>query len=78
MLNTVSNYDVAFLLSGDSDFERAVELLRSRGKRVYVVTSRRSCSRELAYVADKPIFFLENLRGAIARENRAASNAFPI
>ncbi|HWQ37107.1 MAG TPA: NYN domain-containing protein, partial [Burkholderiales bacterium] len=70
MLNTVGNYDVAFLLSGDGDFERAVELLRSRGKRVYVVTSRRSLSRELAYVADKPIFLLEELRAAIGREDR--------
>lgn len=70
MLNTVGNYDVAFLFSGDSDFERAIELLRSRGKRVYVVTSRRSCSRELAYVADKPIFFLEELRDLLARSAR--------
>lgn len=73
MLNTVSNYDVAFLLSGDSDFERAVELLRSRGKRVYIVTSRRSLSRELAYVADKPIFFLEDLRTELARAGRSVS-----
>ncbi len=36
MVNTVDNYDVAFLCSGDSDFERAVDLLRSRGKRIYV------------------------------------------
>ncbi|HWP99447.1 MAG TPA: NYN domain-containing protein [Vicinamibacterales bacterium] len=71
MLNTVGNYDVAFLLSGDSDFERAIELLRSRGKRVYVVTSRRALSRELAYVADKPIFLLEALRAAIGRADRA-------
>jgi uncharacterized LabA/DUF88 family protein len=71
MLNTVANYDVAFLLSGDSDFERAIELLRSRGKRVYVVTSRRALSRELAYVADKPIFLLEALRAAVGRADRA-------
>jgi uncharacterized LabA/DUF88 family protein len=68
----MSNYDVAFLLSGDSDFERVVELLRSRNKRVYVVTSRRTCSRELAYVADKPLFFLENLREHVWREGRPA------
>jgi uncharacterized LabA/DUF88 family protein len=70
MLNTVGNYDLAFLFSGDSDFERAVDLLRSRGKRVYIVTSRQSLSRELAYVADKPIFFLEDFREELRREDR--------
>jgi uncharacterized LabA/DUF88 family protein len=67
MLNTVNNYDVAFLFSGDSDFERAVDLLRSRGKRVYVVTSRKSLARELAYVADKPVFCLEDFQSVLAR-----------
>lgn len=73
MLNTVGNYDVAFLFSGDSDFERAVDLLRSRGKRIYIVTSRAALSRELLYVADKPVFFLEDFRSALIRERTAAS-----
>lgn len=68
LVNTADNYDLAFLFSGDSDFERAVDLLRSRGKRVYIVTSRRVVSRELAYVADKPIFFLEDFRAELERE----------
>lgn len=71
LLNTVDNYDVAFLFSGDSDFERAVELLRSRGKRVFVVSARGPLSRELAYVADKPIVYLEQIRDAIARVEQA-------
>jgi uncharacterized LabA/DUF88 family protein len=70
MINTADNYDLAFLFSGDSDFERAVELLRSRGKRVYVVTSQASLSRELAYVADKPIFLIEDFREALDRKGR--------
>ena len=70
MLNTVGNYDVAYLFSGDSDFERAVDLLRSRGKRIYVVTARGSLSRELAYVADKPIFFIEEYAERIRRDDR--------
>lgn len=69
MLNTVGNYDVAFLFSGDSDFERAVDLLRSRGKRLYIVTSRGQLSRELAYVADKPIFYLEDHHDRLARDD---------
>jgi uncharacterized LabA/DUF88 family protein len=70
MLNTVDNYDVAYLYSGDSDFERAVDLLRSRGKRIYVVNARASLSRELSYVADKPIFLIEEHRAALARDDR--------
>lgn len=70
MLNTVDNYDVAYLFSGDSDFERAIDLLRSRGKRIYVVTARGQISRELAYVADKPIFFIEDHRPVLLRDDR--------
>ena len=70
MLNTAGNYDVAFLFSGDSDFERAVDLLRSQGRRVYIVSARSGISRELAYVADKPIFFLDDHRAGLAREDR--------
>jgi uncharacterized LabA/DUF88 family protein len=82
LINTADNYDLAFLFSGDSDFERAVDLLRSRGKRVYVVTSRPVLSRELAYVADKPVFFLEEFRVQLEREAReprdpAAANGDP-
>ncbi len=72
LVNTADNYDLAFLFSGDSDFERAVDLLRSRGKRIYVVTSRHVMSRELSYVADKPIFFLEDFRAELQRDDRRA------
>lgn len=70
MLNTLDNYDVAFLFSGDSDFERAVDLLRARGKRVYVVSARAQLSRELAHIADKPIFYLDDLQAPLARDRR--------
>jgi uncharacterized LabA/DUF88 family protein len=75
LINTADNYDLAFLFSGDSDFERAVDLLRSRGKRVYVVTSRQVLSRELAYVSDKPVFFLEEFRAELEREGKGSSQA---
>jgi uncharacterized LabA/DUF88 family protein len=75
MMNTVDNYDVAFLFSGDSDFERAVDLLRARGKRLYVVTARAQLSRELAYIADKPIIYLEDHRTVLARRDRGGSRA---
>lgn len=70
MVNTADNYDVAFLLSGDSDFERCVDLLRSRGKRIYVVTSEKAISRELSHVADKPIFFIDDYQDLLARDEK--------
>lgn len=36
------------------------------------MNARASLSRELSYVADKPIFFIEEHRGALARDDRSA------
>jgi uncharacterized LabA/DUF88 family protein len=70
MVNTSDNWDVAYLFSGDGDFERAVELLRSRGKRVFVVTAQGMLARELAYVADKPVIWLDEVERFIGRTDR--------
>jgi uncharacterized LabA/DUF88 family protein len=77
MVNTADNYDVAFLLSGDSDFERCVDLLRSRGKRVYVMTSEGTLSRELSHVANKPIFFIEDYKPILMREDKKPPEVRP-
>lgn len=53
MFNTKDLYDVIVLFSGDSDFERALELLRSYGKEIIVVSARGYVSRELINAADK-------------------------
>ena len=45
-------FDTAVLVSGDSDFEPAVEYLRGIGKKVIVVSSRGHISRELAKAGD--------------------------
>jgi len=74
MVNTADNYDVAFLMSGDSDFERCVDLLRSRGKRVYVVSSEGTMSRELSHVADKPIFFIEDYQDLLGRTDKGVAS----
>ncbi len=70
MLGTADNWDVAFLFSGNGDFKRAIEHLRSLGKRVYVVSGRTSLARDLAWAADKPVIHMENLRNSIEREDR--------
>jgi uncharacterized LabA/DUF88 family protein len=51
MFNTIENYDMAVLVSGDGDFERALRQLRARGKQFLVVSSAKTVARELLAVA---------------------------
>lgn len=60
MVAAAEKFDVAYLFSGDSDFTRVVEILQGRGKRVFVVSTRRRLSRELGYAADKPTWLIED------------------
>lgn len=53
LLTTEGRYDVAVLLSGDGDFERPVEVLRARGKRVIVASIPEMTSYELRNAADE-------------------------
>lgn len=53
MFNTVDQYDVAVLLSGDGDFERAVELIRTKGKRIIAASTKGMASYELVNAVDK-------------------------
>lgn len=71
MFNTRDLYDVVILFSGDSDFERALELLRTYGKEVLVVSAKGSVARELINAADKYID-LEILKAEVAALPSAA------
>lgn len=55
MFNTVAQYNHAVLFSGDGDFERAVELLRSKDTRITVVSTEGMIARELRNAADRYI-----------------------
>ena len=68
MVARSDTFDVAYLFSGDSDFQRVIEILQSRGKRVFVVSSRASISRELIHAADKPVYFMEHFRDLLTRD----------
>src|SRR5205085_4499779 len=70
MFNTVTLYDTCILMSGDSDFERALELVRSKGKRIAVVAHPEMTARELRNVAGRNYFDLRDLERAIARTDR--------
>lgn len=70
MFNTVQLFDTCILMSGDSDFERALELVRSKGKRIAVVSHPDMTSRELRNVAGRNYFDLRDLESHIARCDR--------
>lgn len=73
MFNTVDMYDHVILFSGDGDFERAVELLRSRNTRVTVVATDGMIARELRNAADQYID-LNDLRAYIIKTDNYAGN----
>lgn len=49
MFNLIDHYDMAILVSGDGDFERALQQLKSRGKEVKVISTRGCVASELVY-----------------------------
>ncbi|MCL1873170.1 MAG: NYN domain-containing protein [Clostridiales bacterium] len=51
MFNTIDNYDLAVLISGDGDFDRALQLLKARGKKFKVLSTGRFIARELRQTA---------------------------
>ncbi|MEM9818937.1 MAG: NYN domain-containing protein [Cyanobacteria bacterium P01_D01_bin.6] len=55
MFNTVDQYDRVVLFSGDGDFERAIELLRSKSTHITVVSTEGMIARELRNAADRYI-----------------------
>ncbi|WP_017315897.1 LabA-like NYN domain-containing protein [Mastigocladopsis repens] len=55
MFNTVDQYDRVVLFSGDGDFERAIELLRSKSTNITVVSTEGMIARELRNVTDRYI-----------------------
>ncbi|WP_022800220.1 LabA-like NYN domain-containing protein [Deinococcus ficus] len=66
LLTTEGQYDVAVLLTGDGDFERPVEVLRARGKRVVVASIPEMTSYELRNAADTYVD-LGSLRDQVER-----------
>lgn len=55
MFNTVGQYDRVVLFSGDGDFERAIELLRSKNTHITVVSTEGMIARELRNATDRYI-----------------------
>ncbi len=67
MFNTVDQYNHVILFSGDGDFERAVELLRSKNTHITVVSTEGMIARELRNATDRYID-LNDIRPYIEKE----------
>ena len=67
MFNTIANYDIAVLGSGDGDFDRALKLLRARGKRFKVIASPHFVASELREVAGMHLIDMEGIRTDIEK-----------
>jgi uncharacterized LabA/DUF88 family protein len=68
MFNTVEQYNRVVLFSGDGDFERAIELLRSKNTHITVVSTEGMIARELRNVTDQYID-LNTLRSEIEKSD---------
>ena len=68
MFNTVEQYDRVILFSGDGDFERAIELLRSKSTHITVVSTEGMIARELRNATDRYID-LNDVRGNIEKSD---------
>ena len=66
MFNTVEQYDRVVLFSGDGDFERAIELLRSKNTHITVVSTEGMIARELRNATDRYID-LNDIRESIEK-----------
>lgn len=70
MICTINLYDVCILMSGDGDFERALETLRSHGKRVVVVSHPDMTARDLRNATGSGFYDIRLLESQIARTDR--------
>lgn len=68
MINTINCYDEAVLVSGDADFCRALQCLRTRGKLFVVVSTKGFVATELRALAGMHYFDLADLREQIEKK----------
>lgn len=67
MFNTIESYDLAVLVSGDGDFDRALQLLKARGKRTVVISTENFIATELRATAGRHYIDLATLETEIKK-----------
>ena len=68
MFNTIDHFDMAVLISGDGDFERALQLLRARGKQLLVIATEGFIARELRNVAGRHYLDMQDIKVEIEKK----------
>ena len=68
MLTTIDSYDTAVLISGDVDFERPLQCLKSRGKRFLVMSTQGFVAREIRAIAGMHFVDFQDIRDHIEKE----------
>lgn len=68
MFNMIDRYDMAILVSGDGDFERALQQLKSRGKEVKVISTRGCVATELVHATGVNYIDLLAIREIVERK----------
>lgn len=67
MFNTIDSYDVAILVSGDGDFDRALQLLKARGKKSAVISTTGFIASELRATAGRHYVDLKDIESEIRK-----------
>lgn len=70
MFNTIENYDMAILVSGDGDFERPLKLLKARGRKFIVMSSQGFVAKEIREVAGMHYKDFQSLRDRLEKDQR--------
>ncbi len=67
LFNTIDTYDLAVLVSGDGDFERALQLLKARGKKILVISTAGFIANELRAFAGRHYIDLADIESEIKK-----------
>ncbi len=67
MFTMLDSFDLAVLVSGDGDFRRPLDLLRTRGKRFLVLSTDGVVARELREIAGRHFVDLQEIRSNVER-----------
>jgi len=67
MFTMLDAFDMAVLVSGDGDFRRPLDLLRTRGKRFLVISTEGVVARELREIAGRHFVDFREIRTSIER-----------
>ena len=67
MFNTIDSYDLAVLVSGDGDFDRALQLLKARGKKSVVISTTGFIASELRATAGRHYIDLKDIEADIRK-----------